>query len=144
MIYRLIFIFLLIFFSAHAHEIEIDVRENKAVIIEIRYEEGQPFSFKEYEIYWSQQPDKPFVVGKTDRYGRVVFLPDKNGIWLLKAYSEDGHGIVKELKITDAGTSFKKEHWSLDRAGKLLAGVAIIGGFMGIFRILRKRDEENT
>ncbi|NPA57693.1 MAG: hypothetical protein GXN94_00210 [Aquificae bacterium] len=134
---RLVALLTALLSTAYGHGLQVQVKQDRAVVIHIKYEEGQPFSFKEYTIYHSQEPEKPFAVGKTDRYGRVSFLPDRAGKWILKAFGEDGHGVVKEINID--GSMIGTQASGQDRLLKVLTGVAVIIGFFGAVGILRKK-----
>jgi len=39
------------------------------------------------------------LAGQTDALGRVVFLPDRAGEWVVKAMSEDGHGGTVNVQV---------------------------------------------
>ncbi|WP_457624129.1 hypothetical protein [Persephonella sp.] len=140
MVGRVVITFLAAVLFTWGHELITDVKRERAVIVEIKYADGMPFSYEKYEVYYSGKPDIPFVTGRTDRYGRVIFIPDKAGQWVVKAFSEDGHGVVKKIKVDDGGAYSGGEKGGFDRILKLAVGIAVIMGFFGIIGIIwRKR-----
>jgi nickel transport protein len=91
---------LLLFINiALGHQIQMDISNQKSTVIKLYYPDGTPFSYEQFEIYSPDNDKIPFQVGRTDKYGRIVFIPDKVGKWRIKAISQDGHGINREIII---------------------------------------------
>ncbi len=76
---------------AAGHEVAHVVSARSAVVVELRYADGEPFAFEAYEVSQAGG-ERPFHVGRTDAAGRAVFLPPADGEVRLRAFSEDGHG----------------------------------------------------
>ncbi len=129
-------VFLLIFSSSIAHEVITQVKKETAVVVEARYPDGMPFSYESYEVYSPDNSKIPFAKGRTDRNGRIIFLPDKKGVWIVKAFSSDGHGFVKRIDIKDLEN--KREN-SSDRFARIVAGAVITGGLFFLIGILLRR-----
>ncbi len=129
-------VFLLIFSFSTAHEVITQVKKDTAVVIEVKYPDGMPFSYESYEIYPPDNSKIPFAKGKTDRNGRIIFLPDKKGVWIVRAFSSDGHGFVKKIDIKDLEY---KEKNSSDRFTKVIIGAAITGILFFIIGIILRR-----
>lgn len=84
--------------SAQAHEVRLEQQPGQASVLQLRYADGQPFAFERYELY-RPAAQTPTQVGQTDAKGRVIFLPEGEPEWQLKAYSADGHGLNTTLRL---------------------------------------------
>lgn len=123
---------------ALGHDLQYAVEEGEAVSVALSVAGEKAFSFAAYEIYRAGE-DRPFQVGRTDRHGRLVFLPDRQGEWRIKVFSEDGHG-VDVFITTDARGGV--EHASRPAAGRtvgIAAGVALIFGLFGVVWLVARR-----
>lgn len=94
-----VLLFLIVFSISYGHSLTTAVEYSEAVVVKINYSDGTPFSYEKYEIYSPEDEVIPYQVGRTDREGRIIFIPDTPGKWKIKAFSEDGHGIVKEINV---------------------------------------------
>lgn len=95
------------------------------------YEDGTPMAFADYRIY---SPDgKIFSQGMLDKYGRILFLPDKPGKWKIEVDDGMGHGTIKEIEISDLENPEIFKKFSIPIYFKLLLGISIIAGLTGIF-----------
>lgn len=106
--------------------------------LEIKYDDGTPFSFCEVKIY---SPDgKKFQEGLTDKNGRFVFFPERTGKWKIEVSDGMGHGVVKEIAVLE-GMKIKEENVSnFTRWQKILIGVSLIWGITGtLFYIFTKK-----
>ncbi|RUM50426.1 MAG: hypothetical protein DSY47_01710 [Hydrogenothermus sp.] len=123
--FRFIFVFFLIIHFSFAHSVQYKVSHKNAVVIKIFFADGTPFSYEKFEIYAPDNTKIPYQVGRTDKYGRITFIPNKVGYWTVKAFSEDGHGIIKKIYIDD----LSKVSESQNQFGyllKIFIGVLII------------------
>jgi nickel transport protein len=77
--------------SLHAHVLTHTAQPGSAVIVELRYGDGSPFSYESAEVYRPGEA-MPFLAGRTDANGRLAFVPDRPGDWRVRTFSEDGHG----------------------------------------------------
>lgn len=125
-----------------SHDLMYKVLEHNAVVITFSFGNGSDFSYNSYEVYGPNEKI-PFSVGKTDKLSRVIFIPNKKGIWRVKVFSGDGHG--KEIEI-DIDKEFKIQGYSqtfFEKFQKILIGIAIIFAiFMGIRSLKRYKDEK--
>ncbi|MDQ7056369.1 MAG: hypothetical protein Q9M89_07930 [Persephonella sp.] len=128
--------FLLIFSSSTAHEVITQIKKETAVVIEAKYPDGMPFSYELYEVYSPDSSTLPFVKGRTDKNGRIVFVPDRKGVWMVKAFSSDGHGFVKRVEIESLKN---REEFSSDRFLKTVAGAVITGVLFFLIGIFLRR-----
>ncbi len=102
------------------------------------------FSFESYEVYSPKESEIPFAVGRTDAKGRLFFMPDTNGTWRVKAFSEDGHGAVVDVNVDAAitkappapsGNEMQNLLW------RLVMGIGAIGVIFTLLYVIVKRRE---
>lgn len=124
--------------TLHAHALSHTAQPGSAVIVELRYGDGSPFSYESAEVY---RPGEavPFLAGRTDANGRMAFVPDRAGDWRVRAFSEDGHGGDFTVAAAgDAGTSTPAA--GLGTVGGLAVGLSILFGLFGLWSLfLRKK-----
>lgn len=130
---------------AAAHEILRTIHDGTASVVELSNADGSPFSYESFEVY---RPGETvaFQVGRTDRLGRIVFVPDRAGSWRVRAFAEDGHGAdfvfhaaatgTGAVAVRDAGTP-------LGRASRIVAGVGIVLGLFGAWSLFGRRQSMN-
>jgi len=127
-------------FPAFGHDLEFVVGDAAAVVVSFSYPGAGDFAFESYEVYHEGE-DVPFQVGRTDRQGRLVFVPDRPGKWRIKAFAEDGHG--REFSIaTDArGGVQQVGQPMLSRNLRIAVGVALIFGLFGLVSLFGRRRQ---
>ncbi|WP_456401691.1 hypothetical protein [Persephonella sp.] len=96
-----LFIFFIFVRDVFGHSVELTVNKSNAVSIKIYYSNGEPFSYEKYEIFSPEDEVIPFQTGFTNRYGVITFIPDLEGEWKVKVFSEDGHGVVETIRINN-------------------------------------------
>ncbi|WP_457644429.1 hypothetical protein [Persephonella sp.] len=133
----IVLIILFLFSLSYAHSLKTEITYSDAVIIKIKYSDGTPFSYEKYEIYSPEDEVVPFQVGRTDREGRIVFVPDVEGKWKVKAFSEDGHGFVKILDLEDM--SIQKDSNKAEFLIKTFSGIVLIFLIYLIFYLYLRR-----
>ena len=125
--------------TALAHGVHVQQQSAQAVTVEFTYEDQSPLSFEQYEVI-APQGGAPFQVGRTDRVGRVVFRPDAEGEWLVRVWTEDGHGGSTRVQVADGLLAGAADSGS--RGGRLtrliLGPLAILGLFWLISLIMKK------
>jgi len=125
---------------ALAHELQYVVGEGPAVSVRLSFAGGDEFSFESYEIYRAGEKT-PFQVGRTDRYGRLVFLPDRPGTWRIKVFSEDGHGLDFDITTDARGGVERADRPLVERYLRLVVGVALILGIFGLLSLFARRRQ---
>ena len=126
---------LLISSICYAHGLEHTIsREGKCVVISLFMDGGAKFSHKAYEIYNSKD-NILFQKGMTDALGRILFCPDREGVWVVKTFSKDGHGSVIKITTTEASLTDTEKNF-FDRHEGLLIGAFIIIGLFGILELV--------
>jgi nickel transport protein len=138
----IIFLALTLFNLVYAHQIQVEIKNEKAVVIKLYYPDGTPFAYEKFEIYPPNNEKIPFQVGRTDKLGRIVFLPNQSGKWRVKAISQDGHGIDREIFIDE--NSYVKESGNTKFYYlKLLVGIfLIVVIYLALNYIFRRKKVE--
>ena len=130
-------LFTLIVSVCFAHNLQYGIsREGNCIVVNFYFPDNTRFSYERYEVY-RDGSKLPFQVGRTDALGRAIFCPDKAGEWILKTFSEDGHGAV--VRISVGSLSFKEEHSALRQIRDILAGAGFILGLFGLFELYIRR-----
>jgi len=127
------------------HGVECDIIEG-GVGVQVKYEdvERTPISYAEVKVF---SPDgKEFQQGLTDRFGRFLFYPDKKGKWKIEVNDGMGHGVVKEINVSeDKKVVEKKTEKNFGLLQKIVVGISIIWGFTGVaFYILAKKNTKTN
>jgi nickel transport protein len=125
---------------AFAHDLQYVVGEGAAVFVKFSFAGPDDFSFESYEIYHDGE-DIPFQVGRTDRQGRLVFLPDRPGKWHIKAFSEDGHGLDFSLTTDARGGVQEARQPMVSRNLRIVIAVALIFGLFGLVSLFARRKK---
>jgi len=123
-----------------SHNLQHNVSYEEGVVITFQFVKEGDFSYQNYEIY-APESIVPFQVGRTDAHARVLFLPDKKGIWKIKTFSEDGHGKLININIDKEKHiehGIQKSDTILRAVGGLLFLFAVFGG---IYYINKKRKD---
>lgn len=130
---------LLVVRSASAHRMDHAVAPLEAQVVTLSYPFGAPPMFEPYRVY-APESDVAFQTGRTDRLGRVSFVPDRPGEWRVVIATEDGHGTTLVVPVDDeAGTAAKH---APRRGGfaMTLAGVGYLLGAAGVLLLWRQRN----
>ena len=123
--------------TLQAHSLIHTAQPGSAVIVELRYADGSPFSYESTEVYRPAE-SVPFLVGRTDANGRLAFVPDRSGDWRVRAFSEDGHGGDFTIAATPDGES-SVPSTGLSTIAALAVGLSVIFGIFGIWSLFVRR-----
>lgn len=123
--------------TLHAHSLSHSAQPGSAVIVELRYADGSPFSYETTEVYRPAET-VPFLAGRTDANGRLAFVPDRSGDWRVRAFSEDGHGGDFTVAAAPNGGSSAPSA-GLGTVGGLAVGLSVIFGVFGIWSLFVRR-----
>ena len=135
--------------AAFAHAIDHRVSGEQAKVVEVFFADGRAFSFENFEVT-GPGDRSPFLVGRTDKLGRVVFLPDRAGQWSVKVWSEDGHGlqttvVVEDTEIAlngDSGPGAPASANRIPRLTGLVAGLVLIC-LLGVVLTIQSRRKQS-
>ncbi len=134
-----VLVFLLVAVAAPAHEIDYVVHEGASRTVEVKTADGRPFAFESSEIF-GPGDRTPHQVGRTDKHGRVSFVPDRIGEWTVKVFSEDGHGLTATIQVQDLHPAVISGDRGPNRGLRILIGVAIVA-LLGGAMYWRSRSE---
>ena len=125
-----------------AHDLQYAVTDGKAVVVKLFFMDNTPFSYENYEIYREKEA-LPFQTGRTDAHGYVSFIPDAPAQWHIKAFSEDGHGVIFNLTTNDDYVLAQSDKPLVDRYGRIVIGLGVIFGIFGLLSLwLKKRKRQ--
>ncbi len=125
--------------ALQAHSLGHSVQTGSAVIVELRYGDGSPFSYETAEVYRPAE-SVPFLAGRTDANGRLAFVPDRPGEWRVRAFSEDGHGGDFVVAAAPEGGASAPSA-GLGGLGGLAVGLSVLFGLFGLWSLfLRKKS----
>ncbi len=116
-----------------AHGVGYTILKN-GVGIKVFYEdvEKTPISYAEVKIYSPEDKNIEFQSGVTDKNGCFVFYPDRAGKWKIEVNDGMGHGIIKEIEISEDLIPKVETTSQLPLWKKILYGISIIFGFTGV------------
>lgn len=123
---------------AGAHDLRHTVEKNSAVTVRLFFPDDSPFPFTDYEIYRAGE-ETPRQVGKTDREGRIIFVPDSAGEWRIKAFSGDGHGLDIIVSTDEIGDVTKSDRPLIERYGRVITGIGFILGLFGVISLFYRK-----
>jgi nickel transport protein len=122
-----------------AHELHQKISRGSAVVIELAYPDHSPFSYEQFEVF-REGEEAPYQTGRSDALGRIVFVPDRDGAWRIRAFSEDGHGIDITIEAGPEGSAASAEAPGDDRSVRIILGlIIIVAVFMVVLLIVRRR-----
>ncbi len=124
---------------ASAHDLQYEVSGDQAVVVKLFFGDGMDFSYESYEIFRPNDENIPFQTGRTDALGRLSLLPDQQGKWRLKLFSETGHGLDFSIDIGKDGVLEDVERPLYEKYMKVLTGMGLIFGIFGILKLFLKR-----
>jgi hypothetical protein len=124
-----IIFFMLFFLSAQSvfsHGVTGVVREGRAVIAEIRYDDGEPFSYSQAKIYSPENRKVEYQNSRTDASGIVSFVPNRSGKWMIAVSDETGHGKELEYLVSETDNQQGNNTWAMARRRKMIMSLLLI------------------
>lgn len=129
--------------GASAHVVDYDVARHEGVVVTTRMG-GEEASYSEYEVFAPADQETPFQLGRTDALGRLIFLPNAPGTWVVKvkADSQHGvHGVVAEVDVDDQGVVKDISQPLVATHTRLLIGISLLIGIFGLISLARARGQ---
>ena len=123
-----------------AHGVVYEIKGDKAVIIKVTYDDGEPMSYAEIEIFSPDNKDIEYQNGRTDKNGSFAFLPDQIGGWKIIVNDGMGHGVVTEVEVKEA-MKIETTAKGWPRLQKLITGISIIWGLAGLIFYFKMRKK---
>ncbi|MDQ7068453.1 MAG: hypothetical protein Q9M40_11030 [Sulfurimonas sp.] len=122
-----------------AHNLTHSISHKESVVVSFSFAQEDDFSFESYEVY---APDAkvPFAVGRTDALSRLSFLPDREGKWTVKVFSQDGHGKILSVDV-DKNLQTTQETKNANTLLKALLGIVVLLGVFGLI-YFKKKDKK--
>ena len=115
----------------------------QAVVITLTYADGNPFAFERYRIR-EAGADAPLQTGRTDARGRIVFLPDGEGPWHVRAESQDGHGHRLIVEAASAGEEEPAPEPAARGPAYGVLGIGILLALFGGWALYRSRRSNES
>ncbi len=113
--------------AAFGHGVTGTVSTGMAVIAEIRYDDGEPFSYSQAKIFSPDNKKIEYLNSRTDARGILSFVPDKKGLWKISVTDGMSHGKELEINITEDLTGTKSVNsWGEARKEKLIKAFLLI------------------
>jgi len=117
------------------HGVDGAIAAAQGYLVTVVYDDGDPMSYAAVEI---KGPDAgpAFQTGRTDRNGRIMFLPDRTGSWQVVVKDGVGHMVSLDLDVADideaAALSASSSRQSGGRGvGGIVAGLSFLFGATG-------------
>jgi nickel transport protein len=141
----LVLFFLLLCSLVSAHTVDHEVTQQQAVVVTVFLGDEQA-SYSEYEVF-SPNSTEPVQLGRTDAQGRVSFLPDAPGMWLVKvaADSQHGlHGVTVEIDVDKDKIVKNTSAPPIAKHTRLVVGVSLLFGLFGLVSLFRSRKSNRS
>ena len=103
---------LLLALPAAAHTIVYRALDGGGVALEFRYSDGEAVAYEPFVVI-GPNDRVDFQNGRTDRHGRVTFLPDRPGAWqvTVDAGEGEGHRVTAHVTVDDGGAVAPDPPW---------------------------------
>lgn len=105
--------------------------------VEFAYTDGEPMSFASFELFGPADPRVPVRSGRTDRQGRVGFVPDAAGAWRIEVRDSEGHAV--RAVLTSAGGQVATQQSMPDWLGAISLSLNAVGIAWLLQRLLDRR-----
>ncbi len=123
---------------AFAHGVTYNVVRDSAVIIKLEYDSGAPISYADIKIFSPADDKVEYQNGRTDKNGCFAFVPDREGVWRIKAEDGMGHGIDKEITI-NKGKTIENLHHDESNRNNYIGAFGVIMAVTGLLFYLKSR-----
>ena len=124
-------VILMVVGSAWSHGLQHSVSDARAGVVKFSYDDDLPVSYAKFELF-REGEDDPYQVGWTDQKGQLVFVPETEGDWQVKLFTQDGHGLDLTVAADARQAVVPREKSLFERYERVLMGVALIFGLFGL------------
>jgi nickel transport protein len=73
--------------------------EGDPIAVAFTWSSGGPVAFAPFKVFGPGDDRLEYQNGRTDRVGRVVFLPDRDGPWRIEVQDDDDHRASLTVEI---------------------------------------------
>ena len=87
--------------GAMAHGVRTEVVAGATSTITVTSDHGEPLAGASFTVT-APGAEGAWLSGTTDPHGRVVFQPDRAGLWSVRVATADGHGAVVSVDVSAA------------------------------------------
>jgi nickel transport protein len=106
---------------ARAHSVTETLLDAPATVVRFAWATGGPVAQAGFRL-WGPGDVEPWLTGRSDRDGRVAFVPDRAGPWRLELQADPEHKVTRTIEITADRSAAAEGPWR--RLG-LVAGAAV-------------------
>lgn len=134
--------------TASAHGAFVEARQVGAVVVEARFDAGDPMAGAQVAVFAPGDPDAPWLLGVADGDGRFIFTPDDQpGAWRVEA-RRAGHGAAATVTLAGysaapppAGPLVEPATGPFAAAPlqRAVMGACVVWGFVGTALYLRRK-----
>lgn len=137
--------------SAFAHDLQTKTFQvDGLVVLEVSFEGTEKASFVSIEVIGptdGSPKGDAFQTGRTDAEGRFVFMPNRDGEWLIMIDDEMGHKAAEVVKINSSasGTSSAPDATGAaaptgrSTTDRIIIGLSVIFGLTGLLAAYTSR-----
>ncbi len=87
--------------SAFAHGTGYKQSDKPAIVLEYSYSTGESMSYQAFVIKSPARPDAKWLSGRTDENGRLAFIPNVPGTWIVEVSDDEGHRAEAKVDVTE-------------------------------------------
>lgn len=132
--------------DARAHSLGyrvLDTREQATV--EFYYSDGNPVSYAQITVWSPQEEAVEFQNGRTDKNGRISFLPDAPGVWRVDLNDGLGHATsvaYERVQSREQADLMENEGKNTSQTSfSLILGLSLIFNLAFVTRTLKVRNK---
>jgi hypothetical protein len=123
----ILFSLLMLSQNLYGHGVTAASRIGRAVIVDIRYDDGEPFSYAAVKIYAPGNNKIEYMNSRTDADGVIAFVPKAIGTWRLTAADDMAHGKELQIEISDETLNKNSQgNWANVHKQKMISSFLLI------------------
>ena len=123
----ILFSLLMLSQNLYGHGVTAASRIGRAVIVDIRYDDGEPFSYAAVKIYAPGNNKIEYMNSRTDADGVIAFVPKAKGTWRLTAADDMAHGKELQIEISDETLNKNSQgNWANVHKQKMISSFLLI------------------
>lgn len=120
------------------------IQADRAVAVEFYYSDGAAMAYTESLVFSPENAEIEHQNGRTDKSGKVVFLPDMPGEWQVSVNDGTGHKVQARISVSSDMMMNQSETQTLHREAfpKIITavlGVSLIFNLFSVLAFLKRR-----